>query len=36
MNITTSPVHRAATEGYAVAADRYVHGRPDYPSDALS
>lgn len=27
----TRRIHRAAAEGYAVKADQYVRGRPDYP-----
>ena len=30
-----SRVHRAASEGYAVAADAYVRARPGYPSHAV-
>jgi SAM-dependent methyltransferase len=31
----TSPIHPAAAEGFAVAAETYVRGRPDYPPEAL-
>lgn len=31
MSNASHSVHRAAAEGYAVNADQYVRGRPDYP-----
>ncbi len=35
MQTSTASVHRAATQGFAQAADQYVRGRPDYPAEAL-
>lgn len=32
----TIPLHRAAATGYAVGADTYVKGRPEYPPELLS
>jgi ubiquinone/menaquinone biosynthesis C-methylase UbiE len=28
-------IHESASKGYAIAAETYAHGRPDYPSDVV-
>jgi SAM-dependent methyltransferase len=32
MTSSSTPIHRAASDGYTTAADKYVLGRPDYPA----